>query len=181
MARPLLRCFTEASLTFHIFTCLGAIRVCSTKSGSNWTARHGKLFYWDTREILFHMWLPQQMDQTQGHQRSGYNETSTSTTMHFLTNVVLQSPNGRARTMMHLNWMLMISNPCHMNNARLLLRKPMQSRANQKITPIQMKGHPMLQTLQQQCSRRQPDVREGLEARLNLCDGERIGETGTSL
>ena len=41
------------------------------------------------------------------------------------------------------------------------------SRANQKITSIQVKGHPMLQRVQQQCSRRQPDVREGLEGRLN--------------
>ena len=107
------------------------------------------------------------MGQRQGHQRSGYHETSTSTTMHFLTNVVLQSPNGRARTMMHLNRILMIWNRCHKNNARPHLRKPMQSRANQKIISIQMKGHPMLQTVQQQCSRRQPAVREGLEGRLN--------------
>ena len=48
--------FTEASLTFHIFTCLGARRLRSTKSGRNWTARHGKVFYWDTREILRPMW-----------------------------------------------------------------------------------------------------------------------------
>ena len=44
------------SLTFHIFTCFGASRLCSTKSGRSWTARHGKLLYWDTREILRHMW-----------------------------------------------------------------------------------------------------------------------------
>ena len=47
-----------------------------------------------------------------------------------------------------------------MNNARPHLRKPMQSRANHKITSIQMKGHPMIPTVQQQCSRRQPDVRD---------------------
>ena len=39
-------------------------------------------------------------------------------------------------------------------------------RAHQKMTSIQMKGHPTLQTVQQQCSRRQPDVQEGLEERL---------------
>ena len=49
MARPLLRRFREARLIFHIFTCLGASRLCSTKSGRSWTARHAKLFYWDTR------------------------------------------------------------------------------------------------------------------------------------
>ena len=47
-------------------------------------------------------------DGSEGHQRSGYHEASTSTTMHFLTDVVLQSLKGRARTMMHLNRMLMI-------------------------------------------------------------------------
>ena len=105
---PFLRCFTEASLIFHIFTCLGVSRLCSKKSGRSWPARHGKLFYWDTREILRHMWWPQQTGQRQGHQRFRFHETSTSTTMLFLTNVVLQSPKGRARTMMHLNLMLMI-------------------------------------------------------------------------
>ena len=54
--KTLLRCFTEGSLTFHIFTCLGASHLCSTKSGRNWTAKHGKLFYWDTRELVRHMW-----------------------------------------------------------------------------------------------------------------------------
>ena len=34
MARPLLKCFTRASLTFHILTCLGASRLCSTKLDS---------------------------------------------------------------------------------------------------------------------------------------------------
>ena len=36
-----------------------------------------------------------------------------------------------------------------------------------EITSIQMNRHPMLQTVQQLCSRRQPDVRKGLEERLN--------------
>ena len=57
--------------------------------------------------ILRHMWWPQKTGQRQGHQRSGYHETSTLTTMPFLT-VVLQSPKRRARTMMHLNRKLMI-------------------------------------------------------------------------
>ena len=68
------RCFTEASLTFQIFTCLGASRLCSSKSGRSWSARYGKLFG-DTQERPRHMWWPQQTSQSQGHQMSGCHET----------------------------------------------------------------------------------------------------------
>ena len=96
-----LRCFTEASLTFHIFTCLDASRLCSTRSERSWTARHGKPFQRKTPETRRHIWWPQQTGQRQGHQRSRCHETSTSTTMNFRINVVFQPPKRKAKTMIH--------------------------------------------------------------------------------
>ena len=57
----------EASLNFHIFTSLDSSRLCSTKSGRTWTARHRKPFYWDTRETPRHMRWALNTGQRQGH------------------------------------------------------------------------------------------------------------------
>ena len=67
-----------------------------------------KLFYLDTREKPRHMWWPQRTGQSQGHQNTDCQETSTSTTMKFRINVFLQSPKRKVWTMMYLNRMLMV-------------------------------------------------------------------------
>ena len=54
----------------------------------------------------------------------------------WIFNVALQSTTSKARTMVHLNQMLMFWNRGYMNIAKRRLRGPMQSRANQKNTSI---------------------------------------------
>ena len=97
LARLLLRCSTEIGSTIHIFTCLGANRLCSTKAGRNWTARHGKPFYWDTRKTPTHFWWPRQTSQWQGHQRSACHESSTSTSIISVSTWFCSHPRGKRR------------------------------------------------------------------------------------
>ena len=111
MAIPLLRCFTEASLTFHIFVfgCQSFV-LNEVRNKLDSKAREAILLGNSGKSKGYVAALTDWSEIRAPKVWVSYHETSTSTTMNFLANVVLESPKRRARTMMRLNWMLMIWN-----------------------------------------------------------------------